>query len=527
LELGTLKLWARDLQITRTFLHLWGMAKKPASDADRIPPSGKPSALVDTRVIYCGDNLDQLKKLPDECVDLVYIDPPFNSNRNYEVFWGETKEKRAFEDRHASTAAYIDFMRPRCVELHRVLKKTGSFYYHCDWHASHYVKVMLDQVFGENAFVNEVVWKRQTSHNDAKQGSRHFGRLHDTLFFYARSEDYVWNQQYSPLDPAYVTSHYSQADENGRRFQWGDLRAPGGAAPSKGNPHYVVLGVEGYWRYSQEKMEEFIREGRVAIPPGGSTPRYKRYLDESKGLPVGSVWDDINPINSQAKESLGYPTQKPLQLLERIINTSSRANAIVLDAFCGCGTALVAAENLGRQWIGIDISPTACRVMAKRLRDVCGIKEDERLWRIGRGFVVRDLPWSEEQLRKIPPFEFENWAVIALGGIPNKAQVGDMGIDGRIYPVSATPKKSEGQLDFMDVWYPIQVKQKDKAGRPDIDAFEAVMMREDRTKGFFVAFDYSADALHEIGAFFKKTGKSIIALTVNDILDEQIAHKLT
>jgi len=154
------------------------------------------------------------------------------------------------------------------------------------------------------------------------------------------------------------------------------------------------------------------------------------------------------------------------------------------------------------------------------------MKEDEKLWRIGRGFVVRDLPWSGEQLRKIPPFEFENWAVIALGGIPNKAQVGDMGIDGRIYPVSATPKKREGELDFMDIWYPIQVKQKDKVGRPDVDAFEAVMMREDRTKGFFVAFDYSVDALHEIGAFFKKTGKTIIALTVKDILEEQIAYKL-
>jgi DNA modification methylase len=502
------------------------MAKKSGSDSREAQPTAKPSALVDTRVIYCGDNLDQLRKLPPECVDLIYIDPPFNSNRNYEVFWGETKEKRAFDDRHASTAAYIEFMRPRCVELHRVLKKTGSFYYHCDWHASHYVKVMLDQIFAENAFVNEIVWKRQTSHNDAKQGSRHFGRLHDTLFLYAKSDDYTWNQQYSPLDPAYVQSHYSQVDEHGRRFQWGDLRAPGGAAPSKGNPHYQVLGVEGYWRYGQEKMEQLIREGRVAIPPGGRTPRYKRYLDESKGLPVGSVWDDVNPINSQAKESLGYPTQKPLTLLERIIRTSSNENDIILDAFCGCGTALVGAENLGRQWIGIDISPTACRVMAKRLRDVCGVKEDERLWRIGRGFVVRDLPWTEQQLRKIPPFEFENWAVIALGGIPNKAQVGDMGIDGRIYPVSATPKKREGELDFMDIWYPIQVKQKDKVGRPDIDAFEAVMTREDRQKGFFAAFDYSADALHEIDAFFRKSGRAIVALTVKDILEEQIAYKL-
>jgi hypothetical protein len=190
---------------------------------------------------------------------------------------------------------------------------------------------------------------------------------------------------------------------------------------------------------------------------------------------------------------------------------------------------LVAAQKLKRQWIGIDISPTSCRVMAKRLRDVCGMKEDEALWKIGRGFVVRGLPWTEEKLREIPPFEFENWAVIALGGIPNVTKVGDMGIDGRIYPVSAAPArvgKETGHLEFMDVWYPIQVKQKDKVGRPDVDQFEAVMTREDRTKGFFIAFDYSSDALTEIDHFFKKSGKAIIPLTVREILDEQIAKKL-
>ena len=498
------------------------MAKKPNQGA----ASGRPSALVDTRVVYCGDNLEQLQKLPDGCVDLVYIDPPFNSNRNYEVFWGETKEKRAFEDRHESTQAYIEFMRPRCVELHRVLKSTGSFYFHCDWHASHYVKVMLDQVFGEGQFVNEIVWKRQTSHNDAKQGSRHFGRLHDTLFFYAKGAEYTWNQLYVALSPEYMKSHYSQVDETGRRYQWGDLRAPGGAAPSKGNPFYEVLGVKGYWRFSEEKMRGLIAEGRVAIPPKGKTPRYKRYLDEVKGLPVGSVWDDINPINSQAKESLGYPTQKPYVLLERIVQASSNPNDIVLDAFCGCGTALVAAENLGRQWIGIDVSPTACRVMAKRLRDVCHVKEDEKLWRAGRGFIVRDLPWTAEKLRKLPPFEFENWAIIALGGIPNKAQVGDMGIDGRIFPIGTAPADTAAQLGFMDEWYPVQVKQKDKVGRPDIDMFEAAMSHANRKKGFFVAFDYSQDALTGIDRFFRQTGNVIIPLTVQEILDEQIARKL-
>jgi hypothetical protein len=198
----------------------------------------------------------------------------------------------------------------------------------------------------------------------------------------------------------------------------------------------------------------------------------------------------------------------------------------VIDAFCGCGTALVAAQQLERQWIGIDISPTACRVMAKRLRDVCKLREDEKLWSVGRGFLVRGLPWTEAQLRRIPPFEFENWAVIALGGIKNTAQVGDMGIDGRIYPVSTTPKTKKDAFDFMDQWYPIQVKQKDKAGRPDIDQFEAAMMRENRTKGFFVSFGFTSDAMMEIGNFFKREHRVIAPLTVQEILDDQIAQKL-
>ena len=277
-------------------------------------------------------------------------------------------------------------------------------------------------------------------------------------------------------------------------------------------------------------MAELLAQGMVAIPPRGKVPALKRYLDSSKGSPIGSVWDDIPPINSQAKESLGYPTQKPLPLLERVIRTSSDEGAVVLDAFCGCGTAVIAAQSLNRQWIGIDISPTACRVVAQRLKKDCRLSENETRWRQGDGFVVRDLPQSEVMLRKMPPFEFENWAVIAIGGLPNKAQVGDMGIDGRIFPVSAVPegaqKKKQASLDFMDAWYPIQVKQKDKAGRPDIDAFEAMMARSDRMKGFFVAFDYSSDALTEISAFFKKSGRVIIPLTVREILDDQIAMKL-
>jgi hypothetical protein len=263
--------------------------------------------------------------------------------------------------------------------------------------------------------------------------------------------------------------------------------------------------------------------------PESGVPRVKRYADKSPGVPLQTVWNDIRPLHNLSPERLGYPTQKPLPLMERIIKSSSNEGDIVLDAFCGCGTALVAAQKLKRQWIGIDISPTACRVMAKRLKSICGLREDEKLWREGRGFVVRDLPRSQEQLRKIPAFEFENWAVIALGGIPNKVQVGDMGIDGKIYPVPATPErtnKETGHLDFMDVWFPVQVKQKDKVGRPDIDSFEAMMTRENRMKGFFVSFDYSRDAMTEIERFFKQTGKVIVALTVQEILDEEIARKL-
>jgi DNA modification methylase len=489
----------------------------------------KPSAVVDTRVIYCGDNLDQLSKLPNDCVDLIYIDPPFNSNRNYEVFWGDTREKRAFQDRHASTAAYIDFMRPRCVELHRILKDTGSFYYHCDWHASHYVKVMLDQIFGENQFVNEIIWKRQSAHNDAKQGSKHFGRVHESIFLYVKGENYTFHHQYKPYDAEYVEKFYKHVEPaTGRRYSLGDIGAPGGAAPSKGNPFYEFLGVKRYWRFSKERMQELYDKGEIVQVKPGSVPRQKRYLADGKGTPVGTVWDDIGPVQGAA--AIGFPTQKPLPLLERIIKTSSNPNDIVLDGFCGCGTALDASERLGRQWIGIDVSPTACNVMAKRLRDNCHIRESEALWKVGRGFVVRDLPWSEEKLRKIPAFEFENWAVIRLNGRPNKAKVGDMGIDGKIFPLSALPDTiaaDSGHLDFMDNWFPVQVKQVDKTGRPDIDSFEAAMIRAQKKKGYFVSFDFTSDALQEIRRLQQKQGLVIKPLKVADMLDDdQLAYML-
>jgi hypothetical protein len=412
-------------------------------------------------------------------------------------------------------------MRPRCVELARVLKKTGSFYYHCDWHASHYVKVMLDQIFGENFSQAEIIWKRTSAHSDSKT----CGHAHDTIFLYTGSSEFTWNPQFQPYDQDYVESHYRRKDAAGRLYRTDNLTAMG---LSGGGYTYEWNGVTKLWRLPKEKMEELHKQGRVHYTKSGGA-EYIRYLDEMPGMPLQDVWDDIAPINSQAAERLGYPTQKPLALLDRIVKASSNPNDIVLDAFCGCGTALVAAQKLRRQWIGIDISPTACRVMAKRLRDVCGVPENESLWKAQRGFIVRDLPKTEKELRKYPHFEFENWAVVALGGIPNKVQVGDMGIDGRIYPVSssvAPRRKQEGELPLKERWYPIQVKQTDKVGRPDIDSFEAVMMREDCDKGFFVGFDFSSDALTEISKFFKRTGKVIQALTVREILEEEIAMKL-
>ena len=508
------------------------LANSPAKEEQHH--HGKPSALLDTRVIYCGDNLEQLAKLPPACVDLIYIDPPFNSNRNYEVFWGETKEKRAFEDRHESTRAYIDYMRPRCQALHRVLKKGGSFYYHCDWHASHYVKVMLDSMFGENNFQNEIVWRRSGAHSDTKQGMKRFGAVSDSIFFYTGgAKTWTFNPQYLPYDHEYVDSMYRHIEEGtGRKYRLDNLTAskPGGdtsyewTAPDGRN----VKPYKGrYWAYSRAKMEAFSAEGRLIYSASGM-PNYKRYLDEMPGVSLQNVWTDMPSLGSSAAERLGYPTQKPLALLERIIKASSNPNDVVLDAFCGCGTALVAAQNLDRQWIGIDISPTACRVMAKRLRTGCHLPENEKLWQAGRGFVVRDLPWTLEKLKALPPFEFENWAVIALGGTPNVVQVGDMGIDGRIFPVGTKPESKGGAALFSEDWFPIQVKQMDRVGRPDIDAFEAVMEREGeggRQRGFFVAFGYSADAEQECARFYKRTGRVVKLITVQEILDEQHVQK--
>ncbi len=372
---------------------------------------------------------------------------------------------------------------------------------------------------------------RQTepsAHNDPRK----YGNIHDTVFFYTGSKKgYTWNPQYTPYTREYIDSEWTELP-NGRFFKGENMLDPRGSMAS-----FDFMGTTARWRTNHDGMMELWNapqtnvpnsHGRVLLRRDGKPRKRCRivFLDELPGVSLQSWWGDITPLAGGSDERLGYPTQKPLALLERIINASSNPNDIILDAFCGCGTALVAAQNLSRQWIGIDISPTACRVMAKRLKDACNMRESEAGHRKHdtSSFIVRDLPWTIDKLRKIPHFEFENWAVIALGGIPNAVQVGDMGIDGRIFPVGTKPADQHSM--FAGDWFPVQVKQQDKVGRPDIDAFEAVMERENRQRGFFVAFGFSSDAEGECAAFHKRSGRLIKLITVQEILDEQHVQKM-
>jgi DNA modification methylase len=466
---------------------------------------------METEVIYCGDNLTTLPKhVSDESIDLIYIDPPFHSNRKYEVFWGEAAERRSFEDRHRSIDAYLDFMEPRIRQLYRCLKRTGSFYYHCDPHAGHYIKVMLDGIFGVDQFQNEIVWERSSAKNDPKR----YGRGHDLILFYSKSKVFTWNVQYQAFSEGYVEQNYRYVEaETGRRYRRDNLTAnkPGGDTSYEW--HGMKPYKNRYWAFSREKMDRFFEEGRIEFRRTGM-PVYKRYLDEQPGVPLQDVWTDIR-LHSGSKERIGFPTQKPVALLERILKASSNPGDVVLDAFCGCGTTLEAAAVLHRQWIGIDSSPTACRVMSARLEGRLGLRQ-------GRDFELREMPKTLGDLRRMPPFEFENWAVLALEGTPNRVKTGDLGIDGRVYPARTEKGRARSKqpalFDPDQYWVPIQVKQKDKVGRPDIDAFETAMRRDRRIRGYFVAFDFTTGALREIERAEREDGLQVVPLTVNDLL---------
>jgi len=418
--------------------------------------------------LYFGDNLPILRThIPDSSVGLVYLDPPFNSNASYNVLFkehsGTSSEAQitAFEDTwhwdegaertyretiahgpdsvarvltglrsFLSTSdmmAYLAMMAPRLVELHRVLKPNGSLYLHCDPTASHYLKVLLDAVFGPVVFRNEVVWKRTSAHSDAHR----YGPVHDILLFYGKGETTTWNPLHTPHEGSYVKSHYRRVDTEGRLWQDDNLT---GAGVRHGETGLAWRGVDvtakqRHWMYPPDVLERLDAEGRIHWTASG-WPRYKRYLDESPGVPLQDVWTDISPINARAQERMGYPTQKPEALLERIIEASSNPGDVVLDPFCGCGTAVVVAERLRRRWIGIDVTHLAIALMRHRLQ-------------VGFGsalapYRVSGEPTDVESARALfheDPYQFQWWALGLVQARPaqNPKRGADRGIDGTIY----------------------------------------------------------------------------------------------
>ena len=351
------------------------------------------------KTIWTGDNLDILRGLNSESVDLIYLDPPFNSNRNYSAPVGSKAAGAAFKDTWSLSdldvawmgliadeqpaiykiieaaglshsqgmQSYLCMMAIRLLEMRRVLKVTGSIYLHCDPTASHYLKALMDAVFGHGNFRSEITWRRTNAKGLAFKG---YPNNADFLLYYSVADDFVWERPFRPHDPAYVNKFYRHIEpETGRRYRLDNLANPNSDRP---NLTYEFLGVVRVWRWTRERMQAAYEKGLVVQRRPGAVPAMKRYLDEMRGNPVDTIWDDIKPIQSQAKERLGYPTQKPLALLERIIKASSNPGDVVLDPFCGCATACVAAEELGRHWVGIDLSPKAVELVNIRLKEFMG-----------------------------------------------------------------------------------------------------------------------------------------------------------
>ncbi len=417
--------------------------------------------------LYFGDNLDILRQhIADESVDLIYLDPPFNSNATYNVLFRERSGEdsaaqiTAFDDTwrwsmeselayqdvvtqqggkvgellaamraflgQNDMMAYLTMMAQRMVELHRVLKPTGSIYLHCDPTASHYLKLLMDAVFEPTNFRSEITWKRTSSHNDAR---RNYGAIGDTILFYAKSDDCIFNRQYLPYSEEYIRNFYRHVDENNRKYRTSDLRSP----HPRPNLTYDYKGYKPHpngWAVSLERMKQLDAEGRLHFPKKKTGRiQQKRFLDEMPGVPAGNIWDDIKPIQAHAQERLGYPTQKPEALLERIINASSNEGDVVLDPFCGCGTAVAAAERLNRRWVGIDVTHLAITLIRHRLHDAFG--EDLRPYEVVG--EPKDLP-SAESLALHDRYQFEWWALGLVDARParDRKKGADAGIDGYI-----------------------------------------------------------------------------------------------
>jgi len=427
--------------------------------------------------LFYGDNLQVLRdEIAPESVDLIYLDPPFNSNATYnQLFAGpdgsqSAAQIEAFNDTwHWTDAAedaygevlrsgngnaaemlramrsflgendmmaYLAMMAVRMIELHRVLKPTGSLYLHCDPTASHYLKILLDAVFGARNFRNEIIWQRTSAHSNASQ---RMASVHDVIFFVGKSERVIFNQVFGPYSDEYIAEHFVHVDPDGRRFRRSDLVNPA----VRPNLRYEFTASNGItykphpngWKVSKEVMQQLDQENRLFFPAKRDARlRKKIYLDESPGVPITDVWTDLRPIHASAQERLGYPTQKPVALLERIVAASSNPGDVVLDPFCGCGTTVHAAEKLGRQWIGIDVTHLAIGLIEKRLRDAFETVE----------FTTHGVPQDIEGARDLARrgredgnyyFEFEKWALSLIAAQPgNLSKKGaDRGIDGNIY----------------------------------------------------------------------------------------------
>ncbi len=429
--------------------------------------------------LYYGNNLDILRhRIAPASVDLVYLDPPFNSNADYNVIFreqsgeksaaqikaftdtwhwikedGDQSTERAYEDiltnapdnvakmlesmvrfiGRNDVTAYLVMMTQRLVELHRALKPTGSLYLHCDPTASHYLKIVLDTIFGPQHYRTEIVWKRSSAHSDTKQGRAIHGHIHDTILFYTKSDEWTWNPQFTPYSQEYIDEFYRYSEPGtGRRYRLGDLTA----AKPGGDTDYEWKGVRPYkgryWAYSRTNMEKFEADGRLVYTKSGM-PNYKRYLDEMPGVSLQDIWTDIRPISGLAAERMGYPTQKPLALLERMIAASSNPGDVVLDPFCGCGTAICAAEKLGRHWIGIDVTHLAVSLMKSRLKDMFGLdaNKDYKVWGEPTDVAgARNLALDDR-------YQFQYWAVSLVEATAQdqerqQKKGADKGIDGII-----------------------------------------------------------------------------------------------
>jgi site-specific DNA-methyltransferase (adenine-specific) len=424
--------------------------------------------------------------MESETIDLIYLDPPFFSNRNYEVIWGDSGEIRSFQDRWSGGIDhYITWLKVRVAEMHRILKPTGSIFLHCDWHANAYIRVeILDKIFGMNNFNSEIIWERTFGSGSSKSISKKFPANTDTIWFYNKSSKFTYNQLSKQYEDATV-KRYDKIDEDGRIFKWENLKT-----------------------YSQERLEILIANGEAKFNPNSKYPVYKRYFEENKGTPFTNLWNDIEFIGTKSPERIGYPTQKPEALLERIIKCASNEGDTVLDPFVGGGTTVAVADKLKRQWIGIDQSVQAVKVTELRLN----AHTDLFTSLYSNSYTLQLHKYDYDTLRHKHSLKFETWIIQQFGGTGNIKQQNDLGLDGNM------PDDT-----------PIQVKRSDNVGRNVIDNFKSAIERYDKKlfdanvaankiAGYLIAFSFGKGAIQEV-ARLNNEGNIIIKLvTVDNIV---------